>query len=47
MHIFFDMICQESTIQVLKSKALYVDSRYMLIIGQILLVMNANKIPGK
>ena len=41
------MICQGTTIHVLESKALHVANRYRLLIGQVLLVMNANKILGK
>ena len=41
------MICQETTAQVLESKVIYVDNRYILLIGQILLVVSANKTPGK
>ena len=47
MHLFFDMMWQENTTQVLESNALYVDNMHRLLIDQILLVVNANKIPGK
>ena len=47
MHISFDMIFQETTTHVLEPKALYADNIYILQIGQILLVVHANKILRK
>ena len=47
MHLSFDMIYQETNIQILESKALHIPNRCRFLIGQILLVVNSNEISGE